>query len=461
MWIDIVPPNIYQVAIHNNCQHNEVVALYNRHLIDRAQPTFDTKFCRHWARKLWPDSPRLSRVSYAAVWSNYRGGKRARYIRAAEWLYENELTPKHAYVTMFVKPDKYPSAEIQLKAPRAIQYRSTEYTLELASYLKPIEEWIYENLGERDIVKGLNNQQKAENLMSKWEQFDDPVAILADHSKFDSCQNEHLLKIIHKIYMKFNKSKRLRKLLLMKINNKGYTGHGIKYKIRGTGMSGDFDTALRNCVLNWLILRSYFGKNAGYLVDGDDSVVIIENRRWRQLRKGFLQHARKWNMTTTFEVVHELHAITFCQMGLLDTGMFVREPVRALSHFCVALKYYQGKARWAYLAGKAEGLFHVSQRTPVLYAFFQAYMQISRRKIYDDDTRQHLKHELLGPPCLADRESYAKVYGITVQQQLQWESDLVAWVEKRVVVDLADYYAAEESTDECATRDPALIQGAE
>lgn len=465
VYVDFFFKQQYAVNVHNHCLCNEYVSLYNRHLIDRRTPEYSPKYIfskfKIFQGKL--NITQLPRVPYYQIIKNYHGGKRAVYMRAAEYLKNNFLQPKHTTIKMFVKPDKYAVDEVHLKAPRAIQYRSPEFNLLIASYLKPIEEHIY-NLPGRPIVKGLTNVERGQRIFDAWCAKKNPIAIMLDHSKFDSTVTKEHLALLHRLYLKFNRSKLFKKLLKKQIKNTGYSRGGIKYKVIGTRMSGDFDTALGNSLLNYFTLYSLFGEEAEYVIDGDDSVLIMERSAWVKY-KHRLDHFRKFGFTTKFETTTELEGVEFCQLRMLATGLLVKEPVRALSHFSVSLKKYQGRARVAYIASKAEGLWHLSQRTPILYPVFEELTRLTKRRLYDDDIRMQLKQPLLGPPTEADRDAYALAFGIPVAEQIYIENALKAEVMggiggKQSDLKFATYsqtHAAETTTNCCIARSPEVI----
>lgn len=464
-WVEGTCQHQYRVAIHGNCICNEYAALYNRHLIDRVTENYSpisikfhfVKFLKAHAYLFKP----IERCNYTSIFTQYHGAKRAKYVKAAEYLRNDCLASRHYKISMFVKPDRYQEKEIYDKAPRAIQFRSAEFNLELATYLKPIEEYLYESTGNRVFAKGLDSIERGEHLLQKWQRYRDPVAILLDHSKFDSCLTVDLLQRLHVFYRKFNKSKHFSKLLRKQLRNTGYSAHGIKYKINGTGMSGDFDTACKNCIINYFILYTIFGEAAEYFIDGDDSVIICERRFWREVKdQGKLSFCGMAGMTTKYKVVDKINQVEFCQQTLLSTGVMVREPHRAISHMMVSLKLYSGKARLAYLAGKAQGLFHVVQRCPILYVFYEALTRTSRRKIIEDEVRQYMKYKLVGPPTDEDRLAYEQAFGYTYFDQLSIEAELKAAIDSRDIFFKSHnflkhwnrYYAAPESAEECCQR---------
>lgn len=427
-YVEGVSELAYQVRIHNSCVCNELIALHNRHLIDRTTIDFDP-FRVRTNFEIFMDDIKLLIVptyttTYYNIWRNYSGAKRAVYRRAAENLLSGGFHYYHARVRMFVKPDKYPAAEIGVKAPRAIQFRSPEFNLMLAKFLKPIEEYLYA-LPEKIFAKGYSNVERGAILKEKWEMFADPVAILIDHSKFDSSITPILLNMLHKFYLKFNPSRTLKRLLKYQLRNVGYTRGGIKYIVKGTGMSGDFDTALKNCILNWFVLQRVFRDQAEYFIDGDDAVVILERRAWGRCKRR-LSFFSVAGLVTKVQCVGSFNQIKFCQLSMLDSGVMVRDPQRAISHFLVTLKQYVGPARMKYLRGKVLGLFHSTQRSPILYYLFKELSTFwPGRVLLDDDIRRLVElNPLVGGPTEEDRIAYYGVFGFSIDEQLRLEREL-------------------------------------
>lgn len=445
LYYDTLPLE-HRIRVHNDCVCNELISLCNRHLVDRTLPEFDARYIRECFRKFRSSHvfPRVERVGYWDVIRRYHGGKKKVYMEAMDWLLENRLTRANARVHMFVKPDKYPEEDCWEKAPRAIQFRGAKFNLALARFLKPQEDFVYKDLhvgGIRQFSKGLTNVEKGKILMEKWQMFADPVAVLLDHAKFDSCVVPLLLRETHKIYRGMNKSKLLRWLLNQMVNNKGYTAGGIKYRVKGTRMSGDYDTAYGNSLLNFVVLFSLFGPDAQYLIDGDDSVVIMEKRWWVWCRQ-FLDHFRRFGFTTEYRVVVEAEQIEFCQLYLLSTGVLVRSPFRALARLGVSLCRYQGNAKVRYVAGKALGLAHQSPRDPLLYPVFMALAETSKKKIIDNETSVRIRDGKLEPPEPDDEVEYCNRFGISLEQLEDRRKQLLALIETHKIyeVDDTDYY---------------------
>lgn len=434
-------PYTHQVNVHRSCECNELVSLHNRHLIDRTQKLYDVNYIKKHTRHILLDlDERMGVVEPVGLWDvvkGYSGAKRRSYARAAEDIIANGFNAEKASrVRMFVKPDKYDAEKVYEKAPRAIQYRNPTFNLMLAKYLKPIEHKLYETTddeGFRWCAKGLNTHERAALIVEAAACFNDPCFALMDHSKYDSCVTPDHLRLMAARYSKWSPCKFLRYLLSLQINNKGVTKHGIRYTIKGTKMSGDYNTALDNSFLNYLCLRSLFDKNkikAKYIIDGDDSVVVFERADLDKLMQD-LDHFKRFGFDTKVEIVHELNEVEFCRSKVLDTEppMMAREPIRALSNMCVGLKTYQGKARAKYLAGNALGEMHRSNGCPILFNVAKAVFEQHGKDGVILDTEGQYKLDLyrvreLHEPSWETREAYQEAYGIGVMDQILIESEL-------------------------------------
>lgn len=241
-------PMTHQVNVHRSCVCNELIALHNRHLLDRKTETYDPEYMRAGIvaakRDFITYMDGTMPCTYWDVIKHYRGAKRAMYVRALDEIKVIGFQKQWARIKMFVKPDKYDAEKVLDKAPRAIQFRRPPFNLKLATFLKPIEERFYEYAPESNgfrhiIAKGKNNEQRAQDLVDMSSDFEHPVYLLLDHCKFDSSVTIEHLRMLAKIYLAILPYKTLKMLLRLQIHNKGRTQGGIAYSIDGTKMSGE------------------------------------------------------------------------------------------------------------------------------------------------------------------------------------------------------------------------------
>lgn len=387
-------PFAYSIGVHANCICNEYLSLTNRHLVDRTYIGFDRtlwlKIARQ-TRKYYPTG--LRPVSYQDVIDAYQGQKKRAYTHARENLTTMGYEPQMARVRMFVKPDRYPYEDCIEKDPRAIQYRSLEFNLELGRYIKPFEHYIYENLhygvvsNTRVIAKGLNQYERAELLIAKADHFREPRYLLVDHSRFDSTINIDHLRTTHRKYQKAFNSKRLQKLLNAQKRNVGWTKGGIKYMAYATRMSGDPDTGCGNSVINadciWGFLRESGILKYDFLIDGDDSVIIVEREHVQGLDWGIFA---KLGFDTKHEVVDCIEQAEFCQSRVVyaQRPVFVRNPLRAMSHSLASRKQYGYKTwdRWLTAVGMSE--LAANQGIPVMQPYAQQLSKLAPVGFFDD-----------------------------------------------------------------------------
>lgn len=381
-------PLAYQVATHTNCICNELTALTQRHLVQPASVLKVAKLSELPNLPLPATRLKMGKLQLAL---SYQGVKRQSYLKAYHQLRDGGLDlKKWTKVKMFIKAEKIEAGEIEDKAPRAIQFRDQRYNLLVGCYLKPLEHWLYKNLvssiGLRVIAKGLNNVERAWNLTDAASHFVNPRYLLLDHSKFDAHVHHKLLKWSHKQYYRATKSRILRYYLSLSVNNSCTSKHGISYRVKGTRMSGDYDTALGNTVINWAVLTSWLqGAKNHLLIDGDDSVLVVEANVVPELMSRF-DHFSDLGFKTKCQVVDDLTQVEFCQSKYLacNPPLFSRNPYRALSHMAVSQKPYTGKAKLRYMAGVGLGELAASNGVPILSVIARKWSELSDKPMLGD-----------------------------------------------------------------------------
>lgn len=331
---------------------------------------------------------------------------------------------------MFVKPDKYPSNLIEEKAPRAIQFRHPRFNLQLMRYTKPIEEHMKTiTLGvvsdTQVFVKGLNPTQRAELFLAKVKRFDRPIYLELDHTKFDSSISEQWLLASHRKYLKMIPSKVFANLLSQKLKNKGLTKYGLRYKTRGTRMSGDADTSLGNGIVNadalvYVLIQSSIQKY-DLLIDGDDSVIIIETSDLPKFKPSIFEDL---GFNTKLKVVKDLVKVEFCQSQVVlgAEPKFVRHPHRALTKIFACRHNYDKDQRLQWLAGVGMCEMSLNQDMPVLGPIGYELAKLHQKPIVEHDLQWRMmgvqvKKEL--KPL--ERQAYYETFGLdpSFQQLLE------------------------------------------
>lgn len=419
----LVNPQVvgYQIAVHNKCYCNEMISLHNRHLIDRSYIQFDATYYNKHCKTYLKHQFSCDRISYREVVNLYKGGKRRIYERARSEVLASGLRKTDANVQMFIKQEKIAVDEIYEKSPRAIQYRSSRYNLVLASYLKPLETEFNAKLGlgpsqTKVVTKGLNGAELAELFLYKSSFFSEPIYLECDHKKFDSTiRVEHLLSE-HKVYNNHYKDWELRQMLKKQIKNKCFTKRGIKYSVNGTRMSGDFNTSLGNCILNRLVLESFVGHvKHELMVDGDDSVIIIEKNDYHTLD---LVHFERMGFETTVKFRTNINDVVYCRKKLVncDQPVFVRDPLRMLSNMALCLIRYQPNSYMNWVAG----VFDCERISNSGIPIFSSLPDLKVKRIKDQDYYRKML------PCDArcSKEQLAETW--------QLEVSTVEYIDKQV-----------------------------
>lgn len=407
------------------------MSLYNRHLVDRTQIGFDKLLWRKYSkltRKFYPKF--VQPLTLDQVIARYSGGKKKIYTRAKHILITEGLQKKHGVVKMFIKPDRYPEDSIQEKDPRAIQYRHPCFTLGYMCYIAAFEEHIYPSVSydvvsnTRVIVKGLNPEQRAELLLDKIQYFNRPAYVLLDHSRFDSCINVEHLKSTHRKYERaFGRG--IRQYTRMQIHNKGYSKHGIKYSIKGTRMSGDADTGCGNSIVNSDTLYAWLRESGvlkyDFILDGDDSVVIVEQADVKKLNYNIFS---RLGFNTKMQIVTDIHDVEFCQSKIIFTQppKFVRFPWRTFSHSYACRKKYSEHIYVRWLAAVGECELAMNSGVPVMQEYGKQLSMVSPAKLYDEDTKWRMTLQAKEKPItVLARQSFFLAFGVPIPIQLELE----------------------------------------
>jgi len=435
------------VWTHKACVCNELVALRERHQLDTGlrYTAGETLVYDNFMQLVSRNGglPTLKRNTFSQVISHYTGAKRKEYERGAESLAQDPLNNLDARVRMFLKDDKYHTFDF--KAPRCIQFRNKRYGITLASYLQPIEEYIYsleDESGSRVFAKGRNVDERASDLRQKWDDFCDPVALCLDHSKFDCHVSVKLLKQEHRAYQTlFPGDRCLKQLLKGQLVNKGSTRNGTVFKTTGTRMSGDQNTGLGNSILNYGMLAEFVkGVKARFYIDGDDSVVIVERGRVSQLKLGVF---RTFGMNTKLEVVDEFEHIEFCQSRPVWDGVawhMIRNPMRVIARlpWLVKRNHLNVIPRYLKSVGMCEMVLNLG--IPVMQEIARTLISKGSGKYMKTDRHYLAKLSKIKPWNVkpvpirqVTRESFEKAWGITIEEQMKLEKVSVVKPETNVV----------------------------
>lgn len=461
-FIRLARPDVdgtYVPFAHHDCTHNQLIALRNRVLGEVPRPSEDgLKALRKQAWRLLRHLPRVSPDDYFVLPMSYTGAKRAKYWTATERVLENGgINQSDAKVKMFVKFEKLAPKKLN-PDPRAIQFRDPKYCVEVARFLKPIEHYLYSMCGggrdlpnSRVIGKGLSSGQRASLLKHKLDQFESPVILSLDASRFDQHVDAELLKLEHMIYKGMCPDAWFAELLSWQLHNKGISSTGFRYSAYGKRMSGDMNTALGNCVLMVLMVSTFMrGRKYDLLDDGDDCLLIVEE----ELLEWVLENVEPVFLTYGMEIkiehiAREMAEVEWCQSHPIEYApeqwKFVRDPYKVCSTSLSGTKYFTSEGARRKLVntiGMAELALNLG--VPVLQEYALALMRNAGTdevlNLQESDGMYHrVKFELralnikhlckLDPsPISAEaRISFAAAFGMEVSRQLELEEFFKRW----------------------------------
>lgn len=448
---------------HHNCDHNVEQALRNRVLGQTPKPTArGLKTLRLMARIVGGMLGAQAPWDIHKLPTIYGGAKAERYRVATERYQARGIDRRSARVTAFIKCEKVmPDSLKPNPDPRVIQFRTPEYCVGLAQYLKPIEERLYNLRGDgkrlpatRVIGKGLSNEARATLLAEKVMGFDNFVIIGIDMSRFDKHCSEELLAVEHIIYKKCNGDPEFARLLSWQLNSKGsaQATNGSKwlYTVSGRRMSGDMNTASGNCGVTTVMVMAWMKiigmRKWDMLDDGDDCLVIVERVHLDLLLQTagptFLEFGHVCKIES---VSFTLEGTEWCQSHPIYDGArwrFIRNPSKVLSCATTGVKYFVASNRRPLLntIGRAE--LALNSGIPVLQEYAIALMRNAgterMTKLSESDGLWHtirrqgdvmetLTHAQAAPVTAAARASFEKAYGMSPEDQVTMEAMLHDW----------------------------------
>jgi len=362
--------------------------------------------------------------------------KKKAYAEAFVKLHEQGMGAQAHHVKAFVKDEKGPDND---KACRLIQYRDgMEFTADLATFLAPLEHRLYQLTihGTRCFAKQLNPKQRAQAIFAAYRGLKYKYRML-DHSAFDSHVSLKHLRYEHKFYLwLFRNDPELSALLGKQLRNRVRSGCGVSWVTKGGRMSGDFNTALGNSVINILVLLAWAMKTGVYkdanfqvCVDGDDSWMLYRADCPDPTPADFLD----FGMTTKIEDVGiEPESVGFCQakpVMLSDGPMMCRDYRRVLARVPYSIQRYSGVAWGKYAKGVALCERALGQGVPVLDALSESllssFRHVSKTLIPKSEEWSYGIAQSVANDDRkitdASRVSYALAWGISPGEQVQLE----------------------------------------
>lgn len=435
--------------MNQNCEHNILVGACNRHycpvpeISQSGKALYDRAFVRlkQLARRSGVVPGSIPVWTPEEVVATRAIGKQAIYREAFASLVGKPLDHRDWKVDAFVKFEHGPLAELETKAPRLVQHRSSRYTAAIAQYLAPLEKALYTMRfnGKPMFAKSMNSYQRAQAIADM--SGHGRIMMGLDHSRFDSHCVESLLRLEHRFYLWLHKNDtHLQFLLNKQLHNKVYAP-GYKWKADGGRMSGDFNTSLGNNVINAMIYLAWYEEmgvleDGMILLDGDDGVAGLPARI-----SDFKKHIfTELGMTTKFDpVAHLPEQVSFCQcrpVQMVIDGKYVWRMAgdyrRAISRMPITIRHFIGDGWYGYGRSVALCRAILGDGLPVLSTIGKSMVEHfpggTRAGVSKDkDLSYKIAQEqdwMDIPVSDVTRASYAIAYGISPDAQRLLEASI-------------------------------------
>lgn len=425
------------MSVHQLCVWNELKSLQERHLVHNGEPRrAEWVRCKNALEQLGTWCGPVTLASPKELVMHKRGARAVNRTKRALTYITNYGRPNsHCNIGSFIKAEPYVKGTT--KAPRMIQAASDTAAVEAGLAFMPVEKrlWQYREHGQKVFAKGVSSFEVAAIAKAAWDSFPNPVALLVDHSKFDSCVLAAWIAAKDFFYQKLGIVAEALEEMTLQLFNKCYSKCGIKYECFARLMSGRYDTSLTGNLINWAVMDDVFrGIEHRKLLCGDDGVIFIDESDLDGLDLDPTVWAR-YGFKTEVDVVKCFEHIKFCQSNPVEVrpGVYrmVRDPFRAIARSCVTVKRYVGPG-WRRLV-KSKGMSEMacSDGVPVL----QAWAEHMIRAADAEGVVKHLKGEISYKASLeaglnvrhkdihhCARESFDRAFGICATQQMWMEN---------------------------------------
>lgn len=447
-------PGTWVPGVHANCPHNEIRALMARSL--GPTPESDEAMrapVLNSFRRIKVVSRRYcdERWDLRQTAESYTGALRSRYLEAKRSLEEDgPICSRDYFIRAFVKAEKVKYGKFQ--KPRMIYPRSPRYNLQLASWLKPFEHWLWGNLksvGNRGVPKtrvvgkGLNGYQRAGLIRRKMRQLPGCVVFEVDGKAFEAHVDRWQLCQEHSVYeTAYPCDGGLKRLLSHQLRLRGVTAGGVLFDRDGGRASGDFNTGMGNTLIMLAVvdavLRGMGLPMFDSLVDGDNSLVFIRGSDSVRVMRDFAGDALR---CSGHEMVLEretsvLEEVRFGQSAPVQTARgvtMVRDWVKVVSQGTSShTNMLEPAFAKVYLYGVSLCELSLARGVPILWAWANALrIATASRKV---PVPHLLQYQVLGvdldgvgsvvaeAPSVVARESFARAFGVCPEDQIALES---------------------------------------
>lgn len=295
-------------------------------------------------------------------------------------------------------------------------------------------------------MKGMNAREQGATIREMWDQFDDPVALGFDATRFDQHVSVQALRFEHSVYQALvpeSSRPKLARLLEMQITNKGFARCAdgtVKYAVEGRRMSGDMNTGMGNCLLMCAMMWDFtrtLNIKARLANNGDDCVLFCERGHMPVIRERADAFFREYGFVMEAEEpVFDFEKVVFCQTQPVyaDGWVMCRDPRVVMAKDLVSvLDLPNCFDKWAMAIGDCGGALCAG--VPVMQSFYGMLRRHGKAgKLSDHPWMDSGFAMLKGSLTLredkvtpAARHSFWKAFGMLPDLQIALEEELAQY----------------------------------
>lgn len=444
------PLDIPDIGIFNKSAENEKAALQQRHVKQHLIQSINDEYLNEFKNVMQEITISIKLGFDGNRWSDYKVLSKKNgmlYTRYKNACVNNKrgydfLSKQATRLSSFIKNEKFTMEKLLKGKPRLIQHRSYEYLLRLSRYLMPIDKHItisddllFGQTIKSMIGKGRDMQSITNDLKNSWDEFVHPVAICLDITEYDASLINDLLRVEHDIYLNiYNNERELKRLLKAQLHNTGVTEFGVRYNVKGTRASGEYNTSLGGTLINVGLIKAFSNKfqvRTRIMVLGDDSVIICERQDKDRIIDNVVEYMKNFNIVVKVDkIACEFEEIEFlqCQPVEID-GVYrlIRKPERLISRSSIMLNDFSSCVdRYKMTIGLGE--LSLNRGVPILQQFSLLLIDsasgarpLAKAKVYKAEYEPTLEVKSISE---STRESFFRAFGITPNVQREIEG---AW----------------------------------
>lgn len=398
-------------GVHSNTSHNAVTALLVRSFfIDKGGDLLlpiKASVTKDAIRSLlWPivsevrcqDFQKWTLEQFVESYKD-KNVQYKRYLKIMEIIEEGKWTKaKFKKTAAFLKDEKTNFSLKMYAAARIIQSADYIYHMILGCWIKPLDEYIFKAIDtvERSpatIAKGYNALELAENLFTKWKQFEHPIVLSIDSTKFDANVGGNNKFAEEFLYSAAADSLELKRLLKYQRKITGrfrLKDRDVFYKLPQGRRSGDMNTGGGNSIISYaktkyLIQHCKITKYA-MAINGDDVLLFVERDDHMKIVKNIDTTEKLWGFYTEIDsIATSFEQIEFCQMHPIqyqpDKYVMARNILAVLQKDTTTIKNYNtDDQRRAYMKAIADSGLAMAGGLPFYTQYYTAINRGSEGK---------------------------------------------------------------------------------